>query len=61
MGDGIHIFEFTFAMAARSWIEERKNYKGQRIGERPREGQVGHYTQVSKSAFVAASVTNGSV
>ncbi|KAE9378728.1 PR-1-like protein [Stipitochalara longipes BDJ] len=45
-GDGIHIFAFTFAMAVRSWIEERKFYKGQRVGESSPEGQIGHYTQL---------------
>lgn len=61
VGDGIHIYEFSLAMAVRSWIDERKNYKGQRIGDRSREGQIGHYTQVDNPVSSAATVANESV
>ena len=37
----------SFATAARMWIDERRGYRGERVGEDGRGGRaVGHYTQV---------------
>ena len=46
-------------MAASSWIDERKDYEGQRVGEKSRGGQIGHYTQVTISFFHSEVVANG--